>query len=219
MAQFNKIGPYKAQLRSETTLTINIENFLTNREEFEGSLMSEYGELNFAAKYLRDGFKFNFSLGENLLSVQHLFQDIKNPVNSQEITVNYNGNEHRSTITKGDIERLIKNKELGPFEGLLRIIKQSSDVKEFSESLKNLQNVLNTTNVANLVATVAEDADEPITVFKTLWECILQGLAYIGAIIGLAICATIIFCIWAMIGLAAAAISLARCIEGLLGSK
>lgn len=217
MSQYKKIGKYEAEMRSETILTLSIEKFITKHEEFTGHLISEYGDLNFSAKYLKDGFNFNFSLGENFLSIQHIFQDIKNPVNLQEITVNFNGNEHHSTITKDDIEILIKNKELGPFEGILRVVKQSSDVKEFSESLKNLQVVLNTTNVANLVATISEDADEPITVFKTLGECILAGLGYISAIAGLAICATIFFCIAGMIGLAAAALSLARCLEGLLG--
>lgn len=218
MVEYKKTGIYKAEMRSETTLALNIEKFVINQEEFQGNFVSEYGDLNFSAKYLRDGFNFNFSLGENQLSIQHTFLDLKNPLNTQEIKVDFNGNEYRATINNEHIERLIKYKELGPFEGILKIVKRSSDTKEFSESLKKLQDVLNTTNVANIVATIAEDVEEPITVFKTLWECILAGLGYISAIIGLAACVTIVLCIAAMIGLVAAAISLASCIERLRGS-
>lgn len=214
---YNKIGLYKAEMRSETILTLDIEKFIENNEEFEGSLISEYGDLFFSAKYLRNGYKFNFSLGQNILSVQHIFPDLNNPANAQEIIVNFNGIENRSTITKMDIEQLIKNNELGPFEGFLKIIKKVSEIVEFSESFKKLQVVLNTTNTANLVAAIAKDSNDPIKIFKSLWECILNGLAYIAAIISLAACATIFLCIAAMVGLAAAAISLARCIQQLRG--
>ncbi|MDP2209607.1 MAG: hypothetical protein Q8K98_12680 [Bacteroidota bacterium] len=212
MAQYNKIGTYQSQMRAETVLTLDIENFIRNHESVSGNLISEYGTLNFSANYIRNGLNLSLSMAENRLSLQQVFQDLKNPFNAQEITVNFNGNEHHAAINNSDIERLIKNKELGPYEGILRIIKQSSDVKEFSESLKNLQNVLTTTNVTTLVATIAEDSDEPITVFKTLWECILAGLGYIAAIIGLAACATIFLCFVAILGVVAASHSLASCL-------